>query len=92
MPDPAGGTFDAAGDFDRLLVDSPVVRLPVWSSIDPHGVVDLSADGAERLLVELATVILTAEPGAEQNGLRRLSALCQECARHPALTLRFIGD
>jgi hypothetical protein len=33
--DPAGGTFDAAGDFDRLLERVPSAA--TWSSVDRYG-------------------------------------------------------
>jgi hypothetical protein len=33
VPDPSGGTFDAAGDFDRLLGRE---ALSVLGSVDPH--------------------------------------------------------
>ncbi len=92
LPDPAGGTFDAAGDFDRLLVAEPMDGLPVWSCIDPNGDVELSPEAAKRLVAEVATLLAAARRGPEQNGLRRLSALAQECARRPTLVLRFRGD
>src|SRR6478735_5636485 len=37
LPDPHGGTFDAAGDFDRLLVPYSDVTSPMWRYIDPDG-------------------------------------------------------
>ena len=45
MPDPNGGTFDAAGDFDRLLEFHE--ELPAWSSIDPYG--DTVMDGERAI-------------------------------------------
>lgn len=42
LPDPAGGTFDAAGDFDRLLGDPRTGHLQMWTSIDVYGQTELS--------------------------------------------------
>jgi hypothetical protein len=32
MPDPSGGTFDAAGDFDRFIDESYFGRSDAWTS------------------------------------------------------------
>jgi hypothetical protein len=48
-PDPAGGSFNAAGDFGRLL--GPEASLPGWAAIDPNAVTMLGAaamDGRPR--------------------------------------------
>lgn len=41
LRDPSGGTFDAAGDFDRFIDQAPYGQvsdgLPVLESIDPFG-------------------------------------------------------
>ena len=51
LPDPAGGTFDAAGDFDRLLGQVPDATM--WSSIDPIGDTTLTAEQARALATPL---------------------------------------
>ena len=37
LDDPNGGTFDAAGDFDRLLPDDTNVSYRLIRSVDPYG-------------------------------------------------------
>lgn len=41
LPDPSGGTFDAAGDFDRFIDQPPFGLvpdgLPILESVDPFG-------------------------------------------------------
>lgn len=90
LPDPIGGTFDAAGDFDRLLgVDA---SLGVWSSLDPEGEVSLGADRARELLEELPTLIAASRPGVERRGLERLRVLSEHLAAEPSYVLTFLGD
>lgn len=45
LPDPSGGLFDAAGDFDRLLRHR-VTDLPLLGSVDLHGEMHLGQQGA----------------------------------------------
>jgi hypothetical protein len=89
LPDPTGGTFDAAGDFDRLLGHSSAS--PVWSSIDTEGDTWLDAVQADQLISELSELIAQARPGPEERGLRRLSYLCERASTE-GLTLRCVGD
>ena len=43
LVDPSGGTFTAAGDFDRLI-PADDARLPLLSSLDPFGEFDVLDD------------------------------------------------
>jgi hypothetical protein len=87
---PAGGTFDAAGDFDRLLDRVPAAV--IWSSIDPHADTVLTQAQAAALLRELPGVAELAEHGPERRGLTRLAILAALCESDVTVTLRFIGD
>ncbi len=89
LPDPAGGTFDAAGDFDRLLVPSP--ELPVWSTIDTEGNTWLDATRAGLLANEVLILLQQARPGPEERGLQRLAVLASRAAAE-GLRLRCVGD
>lgn len=89
LPDPAGGTFDAAGDFDRLLLPTPA--LPVWSSIDTEGHTQLDAAQAQELVSEISELLTQAKPGPEERGLRRLAVLAAKAGAE-GLTLRCVGD
>jgi hypothetical protein len=52
MPDPSGGTFDAAGDFDGILVwtDEP---LEVLGRVDVYGDVEFSTVDAEAMVRDI---------------------------------------
>jgi hypothetical protein len=64
VPDPSGGSCDAAGDFDRLLPFS--ADLPVLSRIDPYDTVILRGDDLGQLAVEVDRVLPW--PLLDQNG------------------------
>jgi hypothetical protein len=90
VPDPSGGSCDAAGDFDRLLPFS--ADLPVLSRIDPYDTVILRGDDLGQLAVEVDRVSALAAAGPERRGLARLRALAQEGTRRPGSVLRVSGD
>jgi hypothetical protein len=90
LTDPAGGIFDAAGDFDRLLDLEP--GAVTWSSIDPYGVTTFSQARATALLQELPLVVERAHDGPERRGLARLALLAALCGSDDGMSLRFIGD
>lgn len=90
LTDPAGGSFDAAGDFDRLLYLEP--GAVTWSSIDPYGVTTLDHEQAAALLEELPAVAKRAHGGPERRGMARLAQLAALCGSGDAISLRFIGD
>jgi hypothetical protein len=89
LPDPSGGTFDAAGDFDSLLDSSD---LPVLGSIDPYGETTLNARHAAGLIREVDSVLDNPRGGPEARGLRRLRAMAEMCQTDQSLTLRAVGD
>jgi hypothetical protein len=90
VPDPSGGTFDAAGDFDRFLTpDSP---LPVLSSIDPFAVTQLTSADMPGLLHDLDAAESEAKGGPEGRGLARLRVLAERCSGDDRLLLVFVGD
>ena len=90
LPDPAGGTFDAAGDFDRLLGSSG--DLPLWSLIEPYGETRIDASFAPSLAAELGTLEQEARNGSEQRGLARLRVMAGLCAADAGSALLFRGD
>jgi hypothetical protein len=89
LPDPNGGTFDAAGDFDRLL--GPAPGFPVWSLIDECGDTWLDSAQAEQLSVEVGELLTRARNSREERGLRRLLALAAQASAE-GLRLRCIGE
>lgn len=89
FPDPAGGLFDAAGDFDRLLGPDP--RLPTWSRIDEYSDTDLHGEDLARLIDEIQLLLAMARPGPETRGLQRLDVIART-AHASGLGLRCIGD
>lgn len=88
--DPSGGSFDAAGDFDRLLDRVPAAV--TWSSIDPYGITTFSRSQAAALLQELPTISKQARERSEQRGLARLAVLAALCDSDETMSLRFLGD
>ncbi len=69
LPDPVGGTFDAAGDFDALL-DSPV--FPLLGGIDPYGFTALRSRCLRCLRIALVNAA-----GSQRRGLLRLSVMAE---------------
>ena len=90
LPNPAGGFFDAAGDFDRLVsCEDP--RLRLLGRVDPHGETRFSAGQVRELVVGVELVLAQAAAGAERRGLMRLLAMAARCAEeHDDLV--FVGD
>ncbi|MFE9695204.1 hypothetical protein [Micromonospora sp. NPDC005806] len=59
LPDPAGGTFDSAGDFDRVLGrEDP--SLPLLSRVDPYGDVQFMPSDMPQLLSEIERLLPSA--------------------------------
>jgi hypothetical protein len=90
LPDPAGGTFNAAGDFDRLLRFASA--LPLLSRIDEHGDVEFSYSELGSVRDEASSLLDLARDGAERRGLMRLVALASHGIRLPTSILRVAGD
>jgi hypothetical protein len=90
LPDPSDGTFDAAGDFDRLM---PVgdSAFPVLGQVEPHGELWLDASQMAQLLSEIDRLLPQARPGPERRGLLRLRTLALRCAELGG-RMSFLGD
>jgi hypothetical protein len=90
LPDPTGRTFDAAGDFDRLLDLGKA--LPVWSSVDRYGETRVSGQLVTVLASELDHLEVVANAGPERRGLARLRVMVERCRHDGRLVLLFMGD
>lgn len=95
LQDPSGGTFDAAGDFDRILEDSyrgADLDLVTLGTVDPCGSTEMRAEVMGALLGDISKVLPTANAGSELRGLLRLQVMAEQCARDPESVLVWIGD
>ncbi|MFE9207401.1 hypothetical protein [Micromonospora sp. NPDC007230] len=91
LPDPAGGTFDAAGDFDRVLGrEGP--GFPLLSRVDPYGDVQFMPSDMPQLLSEIERLLPFARQGPERRGLERLRILAEVCATMTDASIAFVGD
>jgi hypothetical protein len=90
VPDPNGGTCDAAGDFDGLLPFDQ--RFPVLATIDPDGETVLDASHMAGLRADLAAVSDFVREERARRGLARLEALAKRCAEQNDLAIHFRGD
>ncbi len=91
LPDPVGGWFDAAGDFDRLIPATDA-NFPLLGRVDTYGDVELTSEEMPELIAEIDRVLPEAQPGPETNGLVRLRVLAVLCADIPGSSLLFAGD
>jgi hypothetical protein len=83
LPDPAGGFFDAAGNFDRLIPrGSPALRL--LGEVDPYGETCFGSGQMQDLVAEVELLIARAMAGAEHPGLMRLRVMALHCASEGA--------
>ncbi|MEV6345869.1 hypothetical protein [Actinoplanes sp. NPDC051851] len=90
LPDPSGGLFDAAGDFDRLLSRAdPVPGL--LGAVDPHGETRFGASRMRALVAEVEVLLTRAADGSERRGVMRLRAMAEYCAEQEG-ELVFAGD
>jgi len=98
LADPSGGTFDAAGDFDRLLPmenQLPVQGapdLPTLGRIDAYADVEFSPDDMAAIRDEAVALLQLAKPGPEARGLKRLRVLAEHGAQMPGAVLRVEAD
>jgi hypothetical protein len=88
LPDPAGGTFDAAGDFDRLIEES---TYPALSAIDLYAETIWHSSSMPALLADIEAALPVAKDGPERRGLLRFQVLAERC-RDDDLALAFVGD
>lgn len=91
LPDPSGGYFDAAGDFDRLIGHAPEA-LTTWALLQEYERVLLAPEQMPSLLADLDELLRVAKLGPEERGLRRLVAMAEACRDSAALSLRCTGD
>jgi hypothetical protein len=91
LPDPSGGTFDAAGDFDRLLPLSKGAY-PVLSRIDPDGVADFGPPDMAAIVREVESALALTSTDRERRGLLRMKALAVYGSLTPGALLRVTGD
>jgi len=89
-PDPAGGFFDAAGDFDRLVGQPGDWQ--AWGVINEYGVTRMGSEEAASLVTDLASLLTRAKDGPERRGLERLAIMAADCAADPGALLVFHGD
>ena len=96
LPDPSGGTFDAAGDFDRFIDVPPYGQvshgLPILESVDPLDETAMPSGVMARLVADIARALPMAHDGPEKRGLLRLRVLAERCSRIPGSALVWVGD
>jgi hypothetical protein len=90
LADPSGGTFDAAGDFDRLIGE--YAELPMWSSLYAEERWTFEGDDLAALLRDLDILDTHARAGTEVRGFLRLRVQLEAALRNPELTLEWCGD
>lgn len=92
LDDLGGGTFDAAGGFDRLL-GRPDVHPGVLGGVDLYGVTTFERADMEGLIADIdrLTAHETLEP-VESLGMQRLRVMALECARRGGLQNVFTND
>jgi hypothetical protein len=97
LPDPSGGTFDAAGDFDRFIDTSHVgypeeVPLPCLQSVDPYSDTEMASDAMPQLVRDLDLAVRLGKDGSEKRGLLRLKVMAEHCAEREGSSLLWRGD
>ena len=91
LPDPAGGTFDAAGDFDGLIpYEDRSFRLLCY--VDPYGDTVFNTVQMADLLIELERLAALDPTPIEMRGLERLRVIAKRCRDEPHSYVWFIGD
>jgi hypothetical protein len=89
--DPTGGTFDGAGDFDRLLpLDTEA--FPTLCRIETDGVAEFGPSEMTTIVHEAEGVLALADAGPERRGVLRLQMLAAHGSRVPLAILRVAGD
>lgn len=89
VADPSGGTFDAAGDFDRFI-GRPA--LPVLGAIDSCADTSMTSVEIPGLLRDVELALGDAKDGPEIRGLLRLRTLAGLCQDDASTCLIFVGD
>jgi hypothetical protein len=92
LPDPAGGFFDAAGDFDRLVSHgNPALGVLGGSIPTAEREILLGTSQMQQLIADVELLLLQAKAGAERRGLVRLRTMAERCAEQDG-ELVFVGD
>ncbi len=97
LPDPSGGAFDAAGDFDGLLPLAEALW-PLAASylllryVDPYGDTVFNQLQMDDLLRDIDTAEHLASSDVERRGLDRLRVIAQRCRSSVHLYVWFVGD
>ena len=89
-PTRLAGTFNVAGDFDRLLQFA--IALPMLSRIDEYGDVQVSGRELRSVCHEVSSLMTLARDGPERRGVMRLMALATYGSQLPRSALRVVGD
>lgn len=91
LPDPAGGTFDAAGDFERLIpYEDRSFRLLCY--VNPYGDTVFNTVQMEDLLGDLERLAALNPKPIEKRGLDRLRVISERCRSEPHEYVWFVGD
>jgi hypothetical protein len=89
VDDPSGGTFDAAGDFDRVLTQTG----ELLRYVDPYGDTVFNTMQAADLVGEVEQIMTMPDlTTIERRGLGRLKVMAERCRDGEHLYLWFIGD
>jgi hypothetical protein len=91
LPDPAGGTFDAAGDFDRFLTD-PFQELSSLREVDFYGNTAFTRLHMDGILSDLEVLETAGVTATERRGLERLRVMAEICRDGEGLSISFQGD
>jgi hypothetical protein len=98
IADPTGGTFDAAGDIDRLLpletqfpLD-PAPELVLLARVEAYATVEFAPAELVEVSREAALLRAFARPGPEANGVERLVALAEHGQQVLGARLVATGD
>ena len=89
LDDPSGGTFDAAGDFDRVLTQTG----GLLRYVDPYGDTVFNTIQAADLVGEVEQIMTMPDlTRIESRGLGRLKVMAERCRDGVHLYIWFIGD
>jgi hypothetical protein len=95
---PAGGEFNAAGDFDRLLslLTHPPVAFasdfPMLGRVDEYGETRFGSAELAALAGEAMALLRHAKDERERRAIDRLIVLARHGQYEPAAVMRAIGD
>jgi hypothetical protein len=92
LPNPAGGTFDAAGGFDDLLPEDDDLSFALLRHVDRYGDTVFNRSQMPDLLAEVERLTLSATQPATRHGLERLRVIAERCRDGTHLYVWFIGD